>query len=122
MLVAACYVLWAALTLGVVLGFFHLRGGRMPNWMIGAVHGIAGALGLGILVFALKSGVVQGAQFGVESFGKFAAFLAAITLAAGVMFVLLRRVLRRNTYWLLGMHATLGAAACILLLAYVSLG
>jgi hypothetical protein len=122
MLVAACYVLWAALTLGVVLGFFHLRGGRMPNWMVGAVHGSGGALGLGILAFALKSGVVRGAQFGVETFGKFAAILAAIALAAGIVFVLLPKASRRGTYWLLGAHATLGAAACIFLLAYVSLG
>jgi hypothetical protein len=122
MLVAACYILWAALTLGVVLGFFHLRGRRLPHWMIGAVHGSVGALGLGILAFALKSGAVRGAQFGAESFGKFAAILAAIALVAGIVFVLLPKASRRRTYWLLGAHATLGAAACIFLLAYVSLG
>jgi hypothetical protein len=122
MLVAACYILWAALTLGVILGFFHLRGGRMPNRMIGAVHGIVAALGLGVLVFALKFGIVRGARYGVASFGLMAAILAGLALTIGVVFLLLPAARRRGTNWILGAHATLGAAACIFLLAYVSLG
>ena len=33
----------------------HLRGSSAPHWLIGALHGMLGATGLGALILALRS-------------------------------------------------------------------
>lgn len=121
MLTAACTFLFGASALGSILALYHLGAKRSPHWLAGGIHAVAAASGFILLILALR-GASRGAQYGTSQFGEFAAFLAGIALAIGIAYAMAQLLSRRPAGWILGVHATLGAAACILLLAYVSLG
>ena len=121
MLLAAFTTMTVAVLLGLALALFYLGITPWRSWIVGALHGVVGATGLGLLAFALK-GPVRGATHGVQSFGKFAAIGVAATLVIGLVFVLLPVASRRGTNVLIGAHATLGIAAYVFLLGYVLLG
>lgn len=120
MLSLAIIILSAAVLAGIVLVLLHLRG-VSPHWIIGALHGAAGAAGLGALILALR-GPPRGVLTGVASFGADAAVLAAGALAMGLGIVALARRSRRGVGLAIAVHATLAITAYVLLLAYVSLG
>jgi hypothetical protein len=120
-LILAFITLTIAVLLGTTLALFYLGIVRWRSTMVGAVHGVLGAMGLGMLAFALK-GPARGVVHGVDSFGKYAAIAAALALVGGCVFVLLPVLSRRGTNWLIGGHAILGIAAYVLLLTYVALG
>ena len=119
MLLAAFWILTAAVILGMGLSLFHLGLVSWRSRVIAALHSVAGAAGLSVLIWALQ-GPVHGFANGVESFGEIAAFGAGAALAIGAVFVLFPRSLGRG--WLIGVHATLGIAAFVFLSGYVLLG
>jgi hypothetical protein len=121
MLILAFWILAVAVALGSVLAFVHLHGKRLPPWQASAVHGVLGAIGLGLLVIAL-GGPARGAAYGVSAFGPAAAALAAIALVLGLLILLLARRLRRGVGLAIAAHGTVAVTAFVLLLAYLSLG
>jgi hypothetical protein len=111
---------WSAwLLAGVVLlgGIAAITGQRY--WAVGAAHGALGLTGFILLLLGLR-GPVRGEALGAGSFGRIAAVLVAtaLILGAGLLSVRLRR--RRASTMLIGIHATLGVAALVMLAAYVS--
>jgi hypothetical protein len=117
----AVAILSVTVVLGIALAMVHLRGTSRPPWMIGALHGVLGAVGLGTLVLALR-GPPRGVQASVASFGGVAAVLAAAALAVGLGVVTLARRSRRGVGLAIAVHFTLAVTAYVLLAAYVSLG
>jgi hypothetical protein len=112
-------VLTVAVALGLTLAVMHLRGVSPRLWPGGVSHGLAGAIGLGLLLFALKGGA-QGGGDGVASFGPAAAILAGAALLLGLI-VLFRTSRGRTAGLLIAVHGSLAITAYTLLLAYVSL-
>jgi hypothetical protein len=119
MLTVAFATLAVAVLLGLGLSLFHLGLMRRRWWRAGIVHGVIGAVGLGVLVFALN-GPPRGVAHGVESFGIIAAILAALALTVGSIFFFFPKAARGG--WLIGAHATLGIAAFVFLSGYLLLG
>ena len=119
MLLAAFYIWAAAVIVGMVLSLFHLGLVSWRSWVVAAIHGGAGAVGLGTLIWALQA-PAQGFAHGVQSFGKIAAVLAAAALLIGSFFLFSAGARMRG--WLIGAHATLGIAAFVFLSGYVLLG
>ena len=119
MLTIAFYFLSAAVVLGLTLSLFHLGLMRRRWWRVGIVHGVIGAIGLGVLLFALQ-GPARGFANGVEYFGTIAAVLAALALIAGGVFFFFPRAARGG--WLIGAHASFGIAAFVFLSGYLLLG
>lgn len=120
MLSLALIILSVAVLAGIVLALLRLRGVWL-HWIVGALHGVAGAAGLGALVLALR-GPPRGVLTGVAPFGVVAAVLAAAALAVGLGIVALARRSPGGSGLLIAVHATLAITAYVLLLAYVSLG
>jgi hypothetical protein len=108
-----------AVLLGLALSLFHLGLMRRRWWRVGMVHGVIGAIGLGVLLFALQE-PPRGVAHGVQSFGTIAAVLAALALIAGGVFFFFPRAARGG--WLIGAHASLGIAAFVFLSGYLLLG
>lgn len=121
MLTLAFWILAAAVTLGAGLAFMHLRAARIPPWPVGALHGVLGAAGLGVLILALR-GPVRGVKYGVSAFGPVAAVLAALALLVGLIVLLLARRFKRATGLAIAVHSTIAVTAFVLLSAYLSLG
>lgn len=121
MLSVALIILSATVALGITLALLHLRGSSAPHWLIGALHGMLGAAGLGTLILALR-GPPRGMQTGVASFGAVAAVLAAVALALGLGIITLGRRSGRHIGAMIAVHGTLAITAYVLLAAYVSLG
>jgi hypothetical protein len=121
MLALAFWILAATVVLGSGLAFVHLRAARLPPWPVGALHGVAGAVGLGVLILALQ-GPARGAEYGVAAFGPVAAVLAAMALAIGLIVLLLARRFKRATGLAIAVHSTIAVTAFVLLSAYLSFG
>jgi hypothetical protein len=106
---------------GTILAFWHLRatenGGRPPA-LAGIAHGLAGAVGLAVLLLVLH-GPVRGAASGVGSFGTTSAWLFGAALVSGLV-VWRRR--RRSPAVMMAVHAGFAVTGWVLLLAWVSLG
>jgi hypothetical protein len=105
--------------LGVTLALLYLRGRRSP--ILGIVHGLAGAGGLGLLVVALQ-GPRRGDAMGVGSFGAVAAALFGIALALGLIIPLLHRLTRPFAGVVIATHASVAITGFVLFLAWVSIG
>jgi hypothetical protein len=118
MLTLAFWILAATVVLGSGLAFAHLRASRLPPWPVGALHGVAGATGLAVLIMALQ-GPARGAEYGVSSFGP-AAALVALALLMGLVVLLLARRFKRTSGLAIAIHSTIAVTAFVLLLAYVS--
>lgn len=121
MLALAFWILAAAVALGTGLAFMHLRAARVPPWPVGALHGVLGAAGLGVLILALR-GPARGVKYGVSAFGPVAAVLAALALLVGLIVLLLARRFKRATGLAIAAHSTIAVTAFVLLSAYLSLG
>jgi hypothetical protein len=113
---AAVWILTLAVVAGTGLGLWHLRGISRPPFVAGIAHGMVGAIGLGVLLIALR-GPPRGVENGVGSFGTTAAVLFAAAGVTGVILLLLRR-----KPLLMAIHAGLAITAYMLLLAWNSLG
>jgi hypothetical protein len=95
---------------------WHLRGGSRPPLVAAIVHGLVGAAGLVVLVFALQ-GPPRGIATGVGSFGTVSAALFAAALLAGIVLLMLRR-----KGIVMAIHAGIAITGYVLLLAWNSLG
>lgn len=121
MLTASVWLLSLAVIAGTILGLWHIRAsegvGRPPLW-IGIAHGVAGGIGLALLVPVLN-GPARGAASGTASFGPMAGWLFGAALITGA-FVLVRR--KRGPAITMIVHAGLAVTGWVLLLAWNSLG
>jgi hypothetical protein len=104
--------------LGVTLALRYLRGGRLP--VVGVVHGLVGAAGLGLLVAALQ-GPRRGVAMGVGSFGVVAAVLFGMALTLGLFIPLTVKGSPRVAGVVLAIHATVAITGFVLFLAWVSM-
>jgi hypothetical protein len=87
-----------------------------PPLAAGIAHGVMGAVGLVILLFALQ-GPARGVEAGAGSFGMVSAILFAAAALLGVLLLLLRRKAA-----VMAIHAGIAITAYVLLLAWDALG
>ena len=118
MLISAFIVLACAALLGSFLAILHARDRGTVPWLPGALHGLAGLIGLGGLMLALQ-GPPRGLDQGTGSFGLAGAVLFALAAVAGLAILLRYRLQRRPAGSLIGLHATLAISGLAILLAYV---
>ncbi len=119
MLAVAVWVLSLAVVAGTILALWHLRGpdeGLGPPLAAGLAHGAAGAVGLVILLFALR-GPPRGVEAGAGSFGTTAAVLFGGAILTGVVVLLVRK---KGT--VIAIHAGIAITGYVLLLAWDALG
>ncbi len=112
-------VLAVTATLGLALVLLHAVRRTGLLWLLGPLHGLAGASGLALLLLALR-GPVRGAAYGAGGFGTMAAALLGLAVATGIVVLTVRR--RRGDPMLaIGLHATLAIFGLVLLAAYASM-
>jgi hypothetical protein len=87
---------------------------------VGVIHGILGAVGLGLLIIAIQ-GPRRGDAMGAGSFGVTASVLLAIALTFGLCIPLLATRSPRGTGVIIAAHASLAITAFVLFLAWASL-
>jgi hypothetical protein len=115
----AVALLTVAVAVGTGLALWHLRAtDDGPPAMVGLLHGVIGAIGLGVLLLVLR-GPARGIAAGAGSFGTMAALLFGAALLTGVA-VLLRR--QRTPAVLIAIHSGLAITGYVLLLAWNSVG
>jgi hypothetical protein len=122
MLVAAVGVLGLAFSLGLWLGYVTLLLERPPprlTW-IGALHGLAGAAGLGVLFLALR-GPPRGVKFGAGTFGDIAAALLVAALIGGLTVLATRTRGRPVAFGLVAIHGLFAIAGYTLLCTYLTM-
>jgi hypothetical protein len=123
MLSVSFYVLSGTVLLGVLLIGLHLRAtepAQLPPWQVGALHGVLGAMGVGVLLLALR-GPTRGVETGSSSFGLQSAVLLVAGLIAGVAIPVLARRQARPSSLVLVTHGGLAITGFVLLWAYASL-
>jgi hypothetical protein len=123
MVLLAFVLLLIAAMLGTVLAALHLRTlpSRPPGPALGALHGLLGLAGLGVLLLALR-GPPRGEALGVGNFGRIAAVLLAAALLAGVGVLVARLRYRRVPGLVIGVHATIAVSGVVILAAYTLIG
>lgn len=109
------------MTFGATLALIYLRDGTAPRPLIGVLHGVVGAFGLGLLIVALR-GPRRGDAMGAGSFGAVAAVLFAMALAIGPFIPLLLKRAPRVGGLVIATHASLAITAFVLFLAWTSMG
>jgi hypothetical protein len=115
----AVSLLTITVALGTGLALWHLRAmDDGPPAMVGLLHGVIGAIGLGVLLLVLR-GPARGVAAGVESFGTTSALLFSAALLTGIA-VLMRR--QRVSAVLIAIHSGFAVTGYFLLLAWNSLG
>jgi hypothetical protein len=112
--------LTAAVALGVTLALLYVRGTSPRSSVVGLVHGLTGAVALGILILALQ-GPRRGDAMGVGSFGNFAAVLFGLALASGPLIRLLVRRLPNVAGAIIATHASFAITGFVLFLAWASM-
>lgn len=108
----------AALGVALVILSQTVQVRRHSLWP-GALHGVVGLAAFGLLLLGLR-GPALGLQQGAASFGLIAAWLVAAALAFGALLALMRRVQRGPAMLVVGIHATVGVAGLVMLLAYIT--
>jgi hypothetical protein len=115
----AVWILTAAVIAGAILASWHLRatdGAGRPPLFAAVAHGVAGAMGLFVLVVALQ-GPPRGVEAGAGSFGTTAAVLFGGSLLTGGSLLFLR-----PKGIVMAIHAGIAISGYVLLLAWSSLG
>jgi len=117
--IAAFIVLAAAVALGGTLAVLYLNApAAAAPWPLTALHGVAGLLGLSLLVLSLR-GPPRGMDQGVASFPPIAAVLIALAALAGATVLLAHQRKRRAAGPLIALHATLAVAGFVVFAAYL---
>ncbi len=119
-------LLWSAslLTGGAILGLLLVTLSQVaPStfrlaWP-GAVHGLVGLAGFGLLLAGLR-GPPRGVQQGAGSFGLVAAVFVGLALLGGAFLAGARLRRQPPAVLVIGVHATLGVAGLVMLAAYLS--
>jgi len=118
MLLLSFWLLLSAGLFGSVLGALHLRTGRaQPKAAYGVLHGLLGAVGLAVLLLALR-GPPRGVAMGVGSFGRVATIILATTLLAGLVIATMYFRRQRPSGLLIAVHATIAISGIVILAAY----
>ena len=107
------------MALGVALALRYIRGTATRRPVGGFIHGLTGAVGLGLLIFALQ-GPRRGDAMGVGSFGLVAAALFGLALTIGPLVPLLTHRSPRMAGLIIAAHASLAITAFVLFLAWAS--
>jgi hypothetical protein len=119
MLIAAFYVLGAAVLLGSILAVWNLRPRTAaPPWPLAALHASAAIGGLVCLALALR-GPPRGLDQGTGSFGIISAVLVALAALVGGRMLAGRLRKQRPASTLIGVHAMLAIGGFVILIAYV---
>jgi len=121
MLTAAFLILAIAVLIGTVLAILHARGetAQAVPWALGALHGLIGIGGLGLLLLALR-GPPRGLDQGTASFGMIGAVLIALAATVGLAIFRAFRMKRgHRAGTLIGIHATVAVSGFVILAAYV---
>jgi hypothetical protein len=115
----AGWLLLAVGLAGAVLAVAQLRegGARLP-WTVGAAHGAAGALGLGLLALAAARGGAA-APAGTGGFRVAALWVLGLALLAGLAVAAVRWRRGRLAMFPVGVHATLAITGLALLAARI---
>jgi hypothetical protein len=127
MLTAAFTLLTLAVALGAVLAVLHLRTNRttapplLPQWPLGALHGLLALTGLACLALALR-GPPRGVQQGTASFGLIAAVLFVLAALLGARLLAARIFEKPIGGGTIAIHATLAVSGFVILAAYVFAG
>lgn len=108
------------MALGVTLALLYIRGTATRRPVAGIIHGLTGAVGLGLLIFALQ-GPRRGNAMGVGSFGIAAAVLFGLALTLGPLVPLLTHRSPRVAGLVIAVHASLAITAFVLFLAWASI-
>jgi len=119
LLAVAVWILTLAVVAGSVLALWHLRStddATRPPLSAGLAHGAAGAVGLAVLLLALR-GPPRGIEAGAGSFGTTAAILFGAALLTGIVIFFVR-----NKAVVIAIHAGIAITGYVLLLAWDSLG
>ena len=87
--------------------------------MLALIHGAAGAIGLGLLLLALR-GPRRGDAMGAGSFGLAAACLFTAALLLGLALPVVLKRASRLTGFGIATHASLAITAFVLFLAWAS--
>jgi hypothetical protein len=124
MITAALLVLGCALAVGIALAARSMRedperSRRIP--LAGAAHGLAGLIGLGLLVLTLD-GPPRGVTTGTSDFGLAAATVIGIGALVGLLLPSLSRKGVRGVGVVMAIHGGLAITGFTLLLAWVGLG
>jgi hypothetical protein len=108
---------------GALLAIPFLRGkdARRAHWAVTLGHGVLGAVGFGVLLTGLWSGL-PASGMGTAGFGPAAAVLFALALALGILIALASVGRRRPAATLVAVHASLAIAGLVVLWALVGLG
>jgi hypothetical protein len=120
MLLLSLVLLLIAALLGTALAVLHLLA-RPPGWAPGALHGLLGLAGFGVLVLALR-GPPRGQALGVAEFGRIAAVLLGVALLAGAVVLATLLRYRRVPGLVIGLHATIAVSGVVILAAYTLVG
>lgn len=118
MLSYALWLLGGVALMGLALSSFYLaekpiRGGA--RWA-SIAHGLGGAAGAGVAVYAIALAPDQ------QGFGRVAAILLGATILAALLIVLAQLRRRRPAGLAVAVHAVSGVAALVILAAYASMG
>ncbi len=116
MVTAATWVLGAAVLAGLGLAGFWLQE-RRPAWWMGAAHGVVALVGTVVVVARLLGGAADR-----QGFGRLAGWFLVAALAGGGLVVVDQVRRRRPSGLVVAVHATVGLAGFVLLLAYSSVG
>ena len=129
----AFWLLGAVVAAGITLGCFYLQERRIRGpwaWLSGA-HGVAGTVGVALVLFGLwrhgGSAWGDGAWGdggrgdGAQGFDNVAGGMLAATLAGGALVVWAQLRGRRPSGLVVALHATLGVAGYVMLAAALSL-
>jgi hypothetical protein len=121
-LIAAVAVLGVAFAIGLWLGCLYMLVERPPGrlTLIGMLHGMVGAAGVAMLLFALQ-GPPRAVKFGAGGFGTVAAVLLAAALAGGVTILGTHLRKRPISIGLVAMHGMFAIVGYTLLCTYFSM-
>jgi hypothetical protein len=106
--------------LGVTLALLYVRGTSPRQPFPGIIHGLTGAVGLGLLILALQ-GPRRGDAMGAGSFGIVAGVLFGLALAFGPLIWFLGRRAPHVAGGIIAVHASLAITAFVLFLAWASM-
>jgi hypothetical protein len=119
----AFYVLSAAMLAGIVLALLHLSAtspAQRPPRMGAAAHGAGGAIGVVLLLIALRD-KPRGVLNGAASFRLQAAVFLGGAILTGIGIIILARRGGEAIFLMMVVHGLLAVTGYVLLAAYVSL-
>ena len=118
MLTLATWFLALTGAAGLGLACFYLLERPVRGWarLVSVAHGLAGAGGVALVLWLLVAGAAD-----PQGFGRTACYLLGAALLGGAMVVAYQLRRRRAPGLLIVLHATLGMAGFVILLAYGSI-